>query len=165
MLSLKSPWNREAESVHSAVTGIFSSPGSPTAQAAHSSHCWPHACSWHPILSFQLLSLPELLPQSHPAPHTSALAVLSRGGGQILPQQQGTKHSYQQLQHWSRYPWMCMEHPSGHTDLLTPTKPSLRHCFAAFCSLEGCNSSGGCNLSCFTLSRGSASQSSVMAER
>lgn len=41
VLSLKSPWNREAESVHSAVTGIFSSPGSPTAQAAHSSHKQP----------------------------------------------------------------------------------------------------------------------------
>lgn len=182
--SLKSPWHREAEFMHAVVTGILSSTASGTAQATHSSSpCWLHACSWHLIFSLQLLSLPELLPQSHPAPHPSALAVLSRGGGQILPQQQGGKA---QIPAAAAQEQESLHVEESQTRLVlsrawnilpdTQTFSSLQNLllgtillpFAPFWSiplLEGWNSSRTFNLCCFSLSRWSASQSSVMAER
>lgn len=140
-----------------------------TAQAIHSSHKQPLlAVCKPPFFSLQLLSLPELLPLSHPA------------APPICPcyaEQQGRADSATAAANESTATSSCcmrtgipacggkpdttdfvknIEHPSGHTDLLIPTKPSLGHCFASFCSLEGWNSSGARNLCCFSLSRWSA---------
>lgn len=151
------------------VTGILCSTTSHTAQAIHSSHKQPLlAVCKPPFFSLQLLSLPELLPLSHPA------------APPICPcyaEQQGRADSATAAANESTATSSCcmrtgipacggkpdttdflknIEHPSGHTDLLIPTKPSLGHCFASFCSLEEWNSSGACNLCCFSLSRWSA---------
>lgn len=90
VLSLKSPRSTEAEFMHAVVTGTLSSTASHTAQGSHSSHKQPllAACTLVvPHCLLQLLSLPELLSQSHPAPHPSALAMLGSAVGQTLTQQ------------------------------------------------------------------------------
>lgn len=122
VLPFKSPWNREAESLHVAVIGIPSSSASCTAQATHSSQKQPLLATWMLLVPNFLppaAVTADLLPRSHPAHHPSALAVLSSGVEQTLPQQQDQKHSSQQLLHKNRYPcmwrkarhhWFCQEH-------------------------------------------------------
>lgn len=146
--------------MYTVVIGILSSAQPRAVQhrpftAVISSRRWLCACSWHPIFSLQLLSPPGFLSHSHPASHRSALALGSSGAGQTLPHQLGMRSTAANSCCTRTDMPACggkpgtsgfikdIKHPSGRTDLVIRTRPSLGHPFAPLCLADLLHWRGG----------------------
>lgn len=115
-----------------------------TAQAIYSSHKQPLLATC--MLMAPHFLPPALLPQSHQASRPSALALLGSGVGQTLPHQLGTRSmaassccARMDMPACGGKPGTSgfvkgIKHPSGHTDLVTPTRTFFRHPFTPVCS-------------------------------